>query len=100
MPFAAFVLPLLVLASPPHAAAAGDDLAAYVLAAPTAGSLTLAFDDRGYGDREEDDPDNVAPPDDRSERYGDDDDQDDSAHGPGDDDDGWDLNPYERTERA
>jgi len=98
MPFAVLVLPLLVLAGSPHAAAAGD-LAAYVRAAPT-GSLALAFDDSGYGDREEDDRDNVAPPDDRSEQYGNDDDQDDSAHGPGDDDDGWDLDPYERTERA
>ena len=99
MPFAVLVLPRLVLAGPPHAAPAADP-AAYVLAAPTAGSLTLAFDDRSYGDREEDDRDNLAPPEDRDERYGNDDDQDDSAHGPGDDDDGWDLDPYERTERA
>ncbi len=99
MPFAVLVLPLLVLAGPPHAAAAGDDPAAYVLAAPTAESLMLAFDDRGYGQRADvgcgrragrpggrGDPARV-PPGWRFLR-------------PGDDDDGWDLNPYERTERA
>ena len=49
MPFAVLVLPLLVLAGPSHAAPAADP-AAYVLAAPTAGSLTLAFDEiRQFG---------------------------------------------------
>ncbi len=99
MPIAALILSLLVLAGPSHAAAAGE-ATARALAAPAPMNLAVAFGDRSFGDWEEDDRDNVAPRDDRDESYGDDDDQDDSAHGPDDDDDGWDLDPYERTERA
>lgn len=97
MPFAALAVALLVLAGPVGTAAAGD-LSKPSLAQPVPVSLLLAFDDNVYGDRDDDEDDNASPD---NFNYGDnDDDEDDSAHGPGDDDDGWDIDPYERSERA
>lgn len=100
MPYAALALSLLVLSNPSHPAAA--DPAAHILAAPAPEGLTVSVADWRYGDWEEDDKDNVAPPEDRDDRYGNDDDDGggDSANGPSDDDDGWSLDPYEHTERA
>ncbi len=82
-----------------------------VLSVPVAGTSTvtgfgaaqpiiLAFDDEVYGDHpNNDEQDGIG---DQAPSYGDDnnDDDDDSANAPDDDDDGWDIDPYERSERA
>jgi hypothetical protein len=101
MPFAALAVALLVLSGPLDPAAA-DGPSKSALAQPAPGSLMLAFDDEIRGFRDDDDDDEDAVPDDHDYSYGDDDDDDDegdSAHGP-DDDDGWDIDEYERSERA
>jgi hypothetical protein len=96
MPFAALAFAFLVLSSPSAPAFAGEP-SKQTLMPQTSGSLMLAFDDEAYGDRDDDDS---VSPNDRDDRYGDDDDEDDSAHGPDDEDDGWDIDPYQRSERA
>ncbi|MGE0023575.1 MAG: hypothetical protein AB7S70_08095 [Hyphomicrobium sp.] len=66
------------------------------------GAVILALDDEIHGNQpsDEDDQDGLRQ-DDPDPRFGDDDnDDDDSANGPDDDDDGWDIDPYNRSERA
>ncbi len=98
MPYLVFAVALLVLSGPidPGALASSSKPA---LAHAAAGNLRLAFNDKVYGDRDEGesvDPDNYG------YGYGDDedDDQDDSAGNREDDDDGWDIDEFERSERA
>jgi hypothetical protein len=93
MPFLALAAALLILS--------GSTDFSPALAQPAAGSLILAHDDETYGDKNEDDA-WTEQPDDRGFNLYDDDDADedgDSAHGP-DEDDGWDLDEFERSERA
>lgn len=98
MPYVVFAVALLVLSGPIDSGAlAASSKPALAHAAP--GELLLAFDDEVYGDRDDDesvDPDNYG------SGYGDDqdDDQDDSARNRDDDDDGWDIDEYGRSERA
>jgi hypothetical protein len=90
MPVLAFAVALTILSAPLHSNPA--------VAQPT-GAPMLAFDDEVYGDRDDDALEEG--PDERSFNFYDeeDDDEDSSAHGP-DDDDGWDVEEFERSERA
>lgn len=99
MPFAALALALLVLSSPFEPATAGSS-AKRALAAQPPASLLLAFDDEARGNRaDEEDPPYAEDPN-FNYGYEGDDDEDNSAHGPGDDDDGWDVDDSVRSERA
>lgn len=91
MPFLAFAVALTIASAPLHSN--------LTFAQPTGGNLMLAFDDGAYGDRDDDDALEEAPDDRSFNFYDEDDDDDDSAHGP-DDDDGWDVEEFERSERA
>jgi hypothetical protein len=91
-------MPLLALAAALLILSGSTDLTP-ALAQP-AGNLILAFDDEAYGDKDEDDTSTREPEDRGFNLYDDDTDEDgDSAHGP-DDDDGWDIEEFERSERA
>jgi len=69
---------------------------------PAIGAVIPAFDDEIHGNQPSDDDQDGIGQDDQDPRLGDgnDDGDDDSAHGPDDDDDGWDIDPYNRSERA
>ncbi|MCC7252470.1 hypothetical protein [Hyphomicrobium sp.] len=95
MPFVALAVALLVMSSAP------DQMSTPVQAAQA--SVLPAFDDETYGDRDDDERQDTDPNDPRFNYYYDNEDgngdEGDSAHGP-DDDDGWDLDDYPRSERA
>jgi hypothetical protein len=98
MPYLVLAVALLVLSGPIDSGSFAAS-SRPALAHAAHGELLLAFDDEAYGDRNDDesvDPDNYG------SGYGDDedDDQDDSARNHEDDDDGWDIDEYERSERA
>lgn len=98
MPYVVLAVALLVLSGPIDSGSFADSSKS-ALSQADQGKLLLAFDDEVYGDRNDDesvDPDNYG------YGYGDDedDDGDDSARNRDDDDDGWDIDEYERSERA
>lgn len=88
MPFLALAATLLMVAGPLSGSALADH------------AVVPAFDDAPY-DYEDDRDDQRADPDDRDFNLydGDEDEEDDSAHGP-EDDEGWDIEEYGRSERA
>ena len=100
MPYLVLAVALLVLSGPVNSGPLGTPTNPRITQT-TPSPLILAFDDEVYGESDNDDDDTLDP-DDRDYSYGDDgdDDDDDSAHGPDNDDDGWDMDEYERSERA
>lgn len=98
MPYLVLAVALLVLSGPIDSGALATS-SKPALTHAAAGELRLALDDEVYGDR---DDDQTVDPDNYGYGYGDDDDddQDDSARNRDDDDDGWDIDEFERSERA
>lgn len=97
MPYAAVALAVSLLYGVADPAAATPSRTS-LLASQQAASPVLVFDDEVYGDRE---GDQSKPSDDPDFNYGYEEDEDNSAHGPGDDeDDGWEIDEYGRSERA
>jgi len=92
MPFLALAAALLILS--------GSTDFSQALAQRATGSLILPVDDETYSDKDEDDAWSKQPEDRGFNLYDDEADEDgDSAHGP-DDDDAWDVEEFERSERA
>lgn len=103
MPMPALVALLVMLSGvfASHAMAACASNAGAPLASSVA-AVVLAHDDEAYGNRYDEDDENAAP-EDRDFNYFGRDEEDDggnSAHAPDDDEDGWDIDPLNRSEWA